>query len=62
MVGFVVVGRRTCTERERDTHARTHRDRGDTERERERLSFFLGLDRSFFSEVLVNFFFRLQSA
>jgi hypothetical protein len=47
---------------ERDTHARTHRDRGDTERERERLSFFLGLDRSFFSEVLVNFFFRLQSA
>ncbi len=39
MVGFVVVGRHTCTERERHTHARTCTERHArtrTERERER--------------------------
>ncbi len=43
-------------ERERD--ARTHVQRQGRQRESERE----GLDQSFFSEVLVNFVFRLQSA
>ncbi len=53
MVGFVVVGRRTCTERERDTHARTHAERDtharthahmqrEREREREREMILFG--------------------
>jgi hypothetical protein len=49
--------------RERDRQKTTHAKRPGRHIKRESdCRFFLGLDRSFFSEVLVNFFSSLQSA